>query len=65
MRLEVQNPKFEEVKVDFKVRFGLEIGDIAFYVDELNKAVMGYLTPWAREGGGEITFGGRLWKSSM
>lgn len=65
VRLEVQNPKFEEVKVDFKVRFGLEIGDIAFYIDELNKAVIGYLTPWAREGGGEIAFGGRLWKSSI
>ena len=35
----MQNPKFEEVQVDFKVRFVAEIGDIAFYVDELNKAL--------------------------
>ncbi|MGE0665175.1 MAG: hypothetical protein AB7O49_01350 [Sphingomonadales bacterium] len=65
VRLEVQNPKFEEVQVDFKVRFRPEIGDIAFYKDELNKAVIDFLTPWARPGGGEIAFGGKLWKSSI
>jgi hypothetical protein len=65
VRLEVQNPKFEEVQVDFRVRFRPEIGDIAFYIDELNKAVIGFLTPWSRPGGGEITFGGKLWKSSI
>lgn len=65
VRLEVQNPKFEEVQVDFRVRFRPEIGDIAFYKDELNKAVIDFLTPWARPGGGEIAFGGKLWKSSI
>jgi hypothetical protein len=65
VRLEVQNPKFEEIQVDFNVRFRPEIGDIAFYIDELKKAVIEYLTPWASEAGGEITFGGRLWKSSI
>ncbi|MBI1181881.1 MAG: hypothetical protein GC201_15145 [Alphaproteobacteria bacterium] len=65
VRLEVQNPKFEEVQVDFKVRFRPGIGDIAFYKDELNKAVIGFLTPWAQPGGGDITFGGKLWKSSI
>lgn len=65
VRLEVQNPKFEEVQVDFMVRFRPEIGDIAFYKDELNKAVIDFLTPWSRPGGGEIAFGGKLWKSSI
>ncbi len=65
VRLEVQNPKFEEAHVDFKVRFKPEIGDIAFYIDELNKAVIDFLTPWARPGGGEIMFGGKLWKSTI
>lgn len=65
VRLEVQNPKFEEVQVDFRVRFRPEIGDIAFYKDELNKAVIDFLTPWSRPGGGEIAFGGKLWKSSI
>lgn len=65
VRLEVQNPKFEEVQVDFKVKFMPGIGDIAFYIDDLNKAVIGFLTPWSSPGGGEITFGGKLWKSSI
>lgn len=65
VRLEVQNPKFEEVQVDFKVKFMPGIGDIAFYINELNKALIGFLTPWSRPGGGEITFGGRLWKSTI
>ncbi len=65
VRLEVQNPKFEEVQVDFQVRFKPEIGDIAFYIDELNKALVSFLTPWSRADGGEITFGGKLWKSTI
>lgn len=65
VRLEVQNPKFEEIRVDFGVRFKPEIQDIAFYIEELNKAVVSFLTPWSRPGGGEITFGGKLWKSSI
>ena len=48
--LEVQNPKLEEVQVDLKVRFAEAIGDIAFYIDELDKAVIEFLTPWARAG---------------
>lgn len=65
VRLEVQNPKFEEIRVDFEVRFKPEIQDIAFYIDELNKSVVSFLTPWSQPGGGEITFGGKLWKSSI
>ena len=65
VRLEVQNPKFEEIQVDFQVRFKPEIGDIAFYIDELNKALVSFLTPWSRADGGEITFGGKLWKSTI
>jgi hypothetical protein len=65
VRLEVQNPSFEEVQVDFKVRFTPAAGDISFYIDELNKALVEFLTPWARPNGSEITFGGRLWKSSI
>lgn len=65
VRLEVQNPKFEEVQADFRVRFHPDIADIAFYRDALNDALIEYLTPWARPGGGEIMFGGRLWKSAL
>lgn len=65
VRLTVQNPKFEEVHLKFNVKFRPEIGDIAFHIQQVNQALIGFLTPWAQPGGGEITFGGRLWKSSI
>jgi hypothetical protein len=64
-RLEVQNPKFEEVQASFKVRFPPEIADISFSREELNSALVEFLTPWSRAGGGDIMFGGKLWKSSL
>ena len=61
----MQNPKFEEVRAAFKVRFHRGIADIAFYKEALNEALVAFLTPWSRPDGGEIMFGGRLWKSSL
>lgn len=65
VRLEVQNPKFEEVQVCCRVRFRPDIGDFTFYSAELNRALIDFLSPWARPEGGDITFGGKLWKSSI
>lgn len=66
VRLEVANPKFEEVQVDFKVAFRDGIDDIAFYKKELEQATIGHLAPWSMaRGGADITFGGRLRKSSI
>lgn len=64
VRLEVTNPRIEEVHLDFRVRFHDAYRDTAFYIGRLDAALVGFLTPWAR-GGGEITFGGRLWRSSV
>jgi hypothetical protein len=61
----VANPKFEEVQVKFKVAFLEGVDDIAFYLGELDKAVIGYLAPWSVGEGVEITFGGKLRKSSV
>jgi hypothetical protein len=65
VRLEVANPKFEEVQVKFKVAFLDGIDDIAFYLGEVEKAVIGYLAPWSVGAGEDITFGGKLRKSSV
>jgi hypothetical protein len=65
VRLEVANPKFEEVQVKFKVAFLDGIDDIAFYLGELEKAVIGHLAPWSVGAGEDITFGGKLRKSSV
>lgn len=63
--LEVQNPRFEQVQVQFKVAFHPEIADIKFYLDELNAAIVRYLSPWAYEEGAEISFGGRWHKAAI
>ena len=65
VELEVQNPKFEEVQVEFTVIFTPEIADLAFYKAELNQAIVRYLSPWAYAGGVEISFGGKWHKSAI
>jgi hypothetical protein len=65
VRLEVANPKFEEVQVRFKVAFLDGIDDTAFYLGELEKAVIGHLAPWSVGRGADITFGGKLRKSTI
>ena len=64
VNLEVANPRLEEVKVKFNVRFAKGIADLAFYALRLNDALVAHLTPWAT-GGGEIAFGGKLWRSRI
>ncbi|HWR82081.1 MAG TPA: hypothetical protein VN285_02130 [Candidatus Deferrimicrobium sp.] len=65
VKLEVQNPKFEEVQVKFMVAFHSEIADISFYTGELEKAIIRFLSPWAYDEGAEINFGGKWHKSSI
>jgi hypothetical protein len=65
VQLEVQNPRIEEVQVNFEVSFNEGIADIAFYQDELRKAIIQFLSPWAYDKGAEISFGGKWHKSSI
>lgn len=65
VRLEVTNPRIEEVRLDFRVRFAAGVADTAFYIDALNAALVAFLTPWSGGQGGEITFGGKLWRSTV
>jgi hypothetical protein len=65
VRLEVVNPRIEEAHLEFQVRFAPEIADTAFYLAELDKALVRHLTPWAGPEGGAVSFGGRLWKSTV
>jgi hypothetical protein len=63
-RLHVKNPEFEEVFVDFRVR--LRAGfDETYYVNQLRQAITAFLSPWAFEGGGSPSFGGRMYKSVL
>jgi len=62
--LEVANPVFEEIALAFAVRFRAGIGDTAFHRSALHDALQQFLMPWSRDGG-EIAFGGRLYKSAI
>ena len=64
-RLHVVNPVYEEVKVAFRVKFHRKITAIEFHVQELRKAIVRYLSPWAYEAGADISFGGRVYKSTI
>lgn len=59
--LHVRNPIYEEVQVEFNVKFkpGFDIG---FYGQQLNAEIKQFLAPWTFNTK-EIVFGGRLHKS--
>lgn len=63
VKLIVENPSYEEVRVDFKVRFTSDITDSGFYERKLNEDIVAFLTPWAYEAGADISFEGRLHSS--
>ncbi len=70
VRLEVTNPKFEEVQVKFRVAFSEDIADTAFYLKELESAIVRFLCPWAYgDAAGaqtqDISFGGKWHKSAI
>lgn len=60
--LEVQNPLFEEVAVDFKVRF-LPGFDKGFYEKKLKEDIVRFLSPWLYDEGGDLALGGKIHRS--
>jgi len=62
--LKVINPEYEEIMLDFSVKFYKDLDD-NIYHDKLNTDLIGYLSPWAYNQDAEIDFGGTLYKSVM
>lgn len=60
--LDVRNPLFDEVRVTFNVRF-LPGFDNGFYGSQLQDDIKKFLSPWAYEGGKDLSFGGRVHRS--
>ncbi|HEX8019788.1 baseplate J/gp47 family protein [Mucilaginibacter sp.] len=56
------NPDYEEVILDFKVKFYFGL-DENLYAIKLNTDVINYLSPWAFNRNADIDFGGTLYKS--
>jgi len=65
VRLEAENPKFEEVHVAMKVAFRAGIADTDFYRGKVEEALIEHLTPWHRRGVRGVEFGGIVYKSTV
>ena len=62
--VEVKNPHFQRVKLDFKVRF-MPGKPFNFYSRELNKALVEVLSPWAFDPSSTLEFGGQVYRSVL
>jgi hypothetical protein len=63
VELHIENPDFEVVKTQFKVKFHVGIDD-TYHINLLQNAIARYLSPWAY-GGPSPTFGGKIYKSAL
>ncbi|MFN0175740.1 MAG: hypothetical protein ACKVU0_13900 [Saprospiraceae bacterium] len=64
IELFVQNPDFEEVKLDFRVKMHPKFeADFGFYRRALNQALVAYLSPWVARPDLGVHFGGNVHKS--
>ena len=64
VQLHVKNPKFEQVRVRFKVRL-YDGFDETFYSNSLRQEITRFLSPWAFANGRMPSFGGKLYKSVL
>jgi len=64
VRVGVKNPRYQRVRLDFKVRFarGYEFN---FYRQQLHAELIRFLSPWAFDATRPIEFGGRIFKSVL
>ena len=62
INLNVQNPIYEDIQVNFKVRFRQGF-DIGFYKRQLEDEIKAFLSPWAYNNTPDITFGGKIHQS--
>lgn len=60
--LEVRNPLFERVNVDFKVKF-LPGKDKGFYTKKLKEDIVRFLSPWLYDEGADLQLGGSIHRS--
>lgn len=62
--IHTQNPDYEQIQLDFKVKFRKSY-EFGYYKDLLNEELVAYLSPWATGASTEISFGGRIHKSVL
>ncbi|QEC53859.1 baseplate J-like protein [Anseongella ginsenosidimutans] len=63
VELEVCNPLFEEIQLEFNVQYRSD--DMAFFTRQLRMELEQFLAPWAFDTESDIEFGSRLSKSAL
>jgi hypothetical protein len=61
--LDVRNPKFEEIQLEFSVRYTVEENE--FYTKQLRQELEEFMAPWAYDPDSDIAFGGKISKSVL
>lgn len=64
VQIKVRNPRYQRVRLDFKVRFHAGHA-FNFYRNELEQALIRALSPWAFDATRQIEFGGHLYRSVL
>ena len=66
MTIHVENPMFEEVRIETEVALIKSAsGNDSYYINLLKEDLVEYLTPWANNVSADIFFGGKITKSSI
>ncbi|SHJ79038.1 baseplate J/gp47 family protein [Pseudozobellia thermophila] len=60
--IHIKNPLYEEIKVDFQVKFHHGI-DVGYHISKLQGEIKHFLSPWASSCASDIVFGGKIHKS--
>ncbi|WP_114782552.1 baseplate J/gp47 family protein [Botryobacter ruber] len=63
VNLEVRNPRFEEIQLEFKIKY--LTAENEFYTKELKSELEKFLAPWAYDPQTDIEFGGKISKSVL
>ena len=64
VQVTVKNPRYQKLRLDFKVRF--HVGhEFNHYSGQLEQELIAFLSPWARDAGRPIAFGGRIFRSVL
>jgi len=64
VKIHAKNPVYEEIIVAFRVQF-YSGNDKGYYMKKLNEEIVHYLTPWAFDEQAEVTFGQKIYASSI
>jgi hypothetical protein len=63
-KIHVRNPRYEKIRYRMDIRFHDAFQD-EFYRQQLNQDIQRFLSPWAYEAGADISFGSRIYHSTI